>query len=91
MYIGRWVFWLQLDQFVIREAGGVAQLIKQSATVLHTCVNILEIVDGWMTCGFQQYLSYQDNGRMIMKGCVQWIPVYSLEGFALSRAQTQDG
>ena len=21
--------------------------------------------------------SYQDDGRMIMKGCVQWNPVYS--------------
>ena len=37
-------------------------------------------MDGWMTCDFMSFLtvfrSYQDDGRMIMKGCVQWNPVY---------------
>ena len=37
-------------------------------------------MDGWMICDFTSFLtvlqSYQDNGRMIMKGCVQWNPVY---------------
>ena len=32
--------------------------------------------DGWMTCDFTSYLtvfqSYQDDGRSIIKGCVQW-------------------
>ena len=36
-----------------------------------------------MTCDFTSFLtvfqSYQDDGQMIMKGCVQWSPVYSLE------------
>ena len=40
-------------------------------------------MDGWMTCNFTSLSiviqSYQDNGQMIMKGCVQWNPVYSLE------------
>ena len=36
--------------------------------------------DGRMTCDFMSFSkvfqSYQDDGRMIMKGCVQWNPVY---------------
>ena len=36
--------------------------------------------DGWMTCDFTSFLavfqSYQDDGRMIMKGCVQLNPIY---------------
>ena len=35
--------------------------------------------DGWMTCNFTSFSilfqSYQDDGRMIMKGCVHWNPV----------------
>ena len=35
--------------------------------------------DGWMTCDFTSFStvfqSYQDDGRMIMKYCVQWNPV----------------
>ena len=27
------------------------------------------------------FQSYQDNGRVIMKDCVQWNPVYFLEDF----------
>ena len=37
-------------------------------------------MDGWMTCDFTSFLtvfqSYQDDVRMIMKGCVQWNSVY---------------
>ena len=36
--------------------------------------------DGWMTCDFTSFStvfqSYQDDGRLIMKGCVQWNSVY---------------
>ena len=39
-------------------------------------------MDGWITCAFTSILtvfqSYQDDGRMIMKGCVQWTP-FTLE------------
>ena len=35
------------------------------------------------------FLSYQDNGQMIMKGCVQWNLVYRREDFASSGVQTQ--
>ena len=38
------------------------------------------IAHGWMICDFMSFStvfqSYQDDGRMIMKGCVQWDPVY---------------
>ena len=37
-------------------------------------------MDGWMTCDFASFStvlqSYQDDGRLIMKGCVQWSFVY---------------
>ena len=33
------------------------------------------VINGWMICDFTSFStvfqSYQDNGRMIMKGCVQ--------------------
>ena len=36
--------------------------------------------DGWMTCDFTSFSTvfqvYQDDGQMIMKGCVQWNSVY---------------
>ena len=36
--------------------------------------------DGWMTCDFTSFSTvfqlYQDDGRLIMKGCVQWSSVY---------------
>ena len=35
-------------------------------------------MDGWMDCYFTSFLtvleSYQDGGRVITKGCVQWTP-----------------
>ena len=40
----------------------------------------IEVLDGWMNCDFTSFLtvfqSYQDDVRMIMKGCVQWNSVY---------------
>ena len=37
---------------------------------------------GWVTCNFTSFLtvfqSYQDDGQVIMKGCVQWNPVLHL-------------
>ena len=38
-------------------------------------------MDGWMTCDFKSFStvfqSYQDNGWMMTKSCVQWNPGYS--------------
>ena len=35
---------------------------------------------GWMTCEFTSFStvfrSYQDDGRLMIKGCVQWRSVY---------------
>ena len=35
---------------------------------------------GCVTCDFTSFStifqSYQDDGRMIRKGCMQWIPIY---------------
>ena len=45
-----------------------------------------------MTCDFTSFLtvfqSYKDDERLIMKGCVQWNPVYGCEDFASSGART---
>ena len=47
-----------------------------------------------MTCDFSSFStvvkSYQDNGEMIMKSCLQWRPIYGWEEFVSSRAQTRD-
>ena len=36
---------------------------------------LFAMMDGWMTCSFTSFStvfqSYQDDGRLIMKGCVQ--------------------
>ena len=44
-------------------------------------------MDGWMTCDFTSFSrvfqSYQDDERLLMKGCVQWNPGYGWEDFAL--------
>ena len=36
------------------------------------------VIDGWMICDFTSFSavfqSYHDDGRMIMKGYVQWTP-----------------
>ena len=57
---------------------------------LVSILTLLPFVDkcSWMICDFMCFSTvfqlYQDNGWMIMIGCVQWNPVYS------SRAQTRD-
>ena len=37
-------------------------------------------LDGWMTCNFTSlstfFQLYQDDGLLIIKGCLQWNPVY---------------
>ena len=40
-------------------------------------------MDGWIACDLTSFStvfqSYQDDGWMIMKGCVQWNPIYGLD------------
>ena len=50
-------------------------------------------MDGWMTCDFTSFStvfqSYQDDGQIIMKGCVQWNSVDGWENFPSSGARTR--
>ena len=50
-----------------------------------------ERMNGWMTCDFTSFStafqSYQDDGRVIMKGCVHWNP---WEDFASSGTRSRD-
>ena len=40
-------------------------------------------LDGWMTCNFTSFSTVlSGQWGMIMKGCVQWNPVYCWEEFA---------
>ena len=43
-------------------------------------LNFILAMDGWMTCDFTSFStvfqSNLDDGQVIMKGCVQWNPVY---------------
>ena len=38
------------------------------------------LMDGWMTCEFTSFSKvfqlYQDDERLTIKGCVQWISLY---------------
>ena len=51
-------------------------------------------MNGWMTCDFTSFStvfqSYQNKERLIMKGRVQWNPVYGGEDFTSSGARTRD-
>ena len=42
-------------------------------------------MDGWMTCDFTSFStvfqSYQDDERLIMKDCVQWLQWFKVEKF----------
>ena len=50
----------------------------------------LRCIDGCITCGFTSFLtvfqSYQDDGRLMMLGCVQWNSVHAEEDFTSSEA-----
>ena len=50
-------------------------------------------MDGWLaifTSFSTVFQSYQDDGLMIMKGCVQWNPIYGWAYFASSGARSRD-
>ena len=50
-------------------------------------------MDDWMTCDFTSFSavfqSYKDDGRLIMKDCVQWNSVCGGEDFASSGDRTR--
>ena len=50
-------------------------------------------MDGWITCDFTSFStvfqSYQDDERLIIKGCVQWNSVYCCEDFASNGDRTR--
>ena len=50
-------------------------LLPMFKTHTHMVIPMFKPQDGWMICDFMSFStvfqSYQDNGRMIMKGCVQ--------------------
>ena len=54
--------------------------LKQHCIYLRGSEQNFVKVDGWMICNFRSFSTvfqlYQDNGWMIMKGCVQWHSVY---------------
>ena len=47
-------------------------------------------VENWLTCDFTVFQSYQNDERLIMKGCMQWNPVHGREDFASSEIRTRD-
>ena len=50
------------------------------------CLSFFYLMDGWVTCGFTSFStvfqSYQDDGKLIMKDCVQWNSVFGGKDFA---------
>ena len=54
---------------------------------------VRDLLDGWMTCDFTSFSTvfqlYQDDGRLIMIGCVHWSSVYGREDFASSGDRTR--
>ena len=65
------LLWATRDQLVS---------VKDKITLNTKSANQKQLMAGWMTCDFTAFStvfqSYQDYGRMIMKGCLQWNPVY---------------
>ena len=51
------------------------------------CKYMYHSMDGWMTCDFTSFStvfqSYQGDGRLIMKGCVQWSSGLRLRRYCL--------
>ena len=47
----------------------------------HYCIDSVKWMDGWMTCDFKPvstvFQSYQEDGQIIMEGCVLENPVYN--------------
>ena len=54
----------------------------------------MSTMDGWITFDFTSFITvfqlYQDDGRVIIKDCLQGNPVYGVEDFASSGAGTRN-
>ena len=48
--------------------------------IAHRYSSQLRYTDGWVTCDFMSFQTvfqlYRDNGQILMKGFVQWNPIY---------------
>ena len=71
--------WLGIEDLILKERRlRWCGHVEHSNDAVKTACDIQ--VDGWMTCDFTSFLtvfqSYQDDVRMIMKGCVQWNSIY---------------
>ena len=51
------------------------ELPSKFAKLVDLSPGLSKLVSLSLLCGI--FLSYQDDGRVIMLGCVQWIPAYS--------------
>ena len=67
------IYWFQTKSYFEIYWSDLSDLSHVAAKLFLFCM-----VDGWMTCDFTSFStvfqSYQDDGQMIMKGCVQWNP-----------------
>ena len=61
---------------------------RKQNTEMNAKTQTLQEDDGWMEYGFTSFLtvfqSYQDDGKLIIKGCMQWNSIYGREHFASS-------
>ena len=74
--------------------GGCINQVWWQRGLLPDCMFLFGVeMDGWMTCNFTSFStvfqSYQDDGRLIMKGSMQWSSIYGWENFAWGGDQTQ--
>ena len=67
---------LRLRRFRLERGSNSVRQIRRPALNPLSCMQ----KDGLMTCAFTffstVFQSYQDDGKLIMKGCVQWNSVY---------------
>ena len=67
----------QHGTFIVLVSLNIKGEMKECNIDRYTELHVL--MDGWMNCNFTSFStvfqSYQDDERLIMKGCVQWNPV----------------
>ena len=71
------------------ESGALPIALRGPATVyVKSIINYWIRIDGWVddvrfTPFLTVFMSYEDDGRLITKGCVQWNLDYDWKGFRL--------